>query len=113
MKKYRNKPVTVDGIKFDSTKEAKRYGELKLLERAGEIAELERQPKFVLTTNGEPIQYVGKGRKGKQVTYTADFRYYDIRRQKWIIEDAKGVETPVFKLKRAIMASMGLDVEVV
>ena len=53
MRKYKNNPVEYDGISFDSKREAKRYAELKLLERAGKITDLQRQVKFELI----PVQY--------------------------------------------------------
>jgi len=64
--KYGNVKASVDGIVFDSRAEARRYSELKLLEKAGEIHRLELQPKFIL---------VPKTKKRRAVTYTADFAY--------------------------------------
>lgn len=103
--KYGNRKTVIDGITFDSKKEARRYSELKLLEAAGEIAELELQPTFTLTGRNA-LKY----KSGRLVKYKADFRYYDIRKQVWIIEDAKGMPTPAYKLKAAIMADMGVPV---
>ena len=88
-KKYNNKKTYVDGIKFDSKGEANRYKELKLLEKAGEIKDLELQPKFTL---------IPKNKGNRAVTYTADFKY--IENGKTIIEDYKGYETKEFKLKK-------------
>lgn len=105
--KYRNRRTEVDGITFASAKEARRYRQLKLLERAGEIADLELQPSFVLSgQDGDPLRYD----TGRAVTYKADFRYYDIRKQIWVIEDAKGFATRTYKLKKAVMRGMGLPV---
>lgn len=64
--KFLNKPTTIDGITFDSATEARRYQELKQLEKYGEIFELERQPRFPIEVNGHKI-----------TRYTADFRYRD------------------------------------
>ena len=64
--KYGNKKVEIDGYTFDSQAEARRYQELKLLEKAGEITKLQLQPKFEL---------VPKTKKHRAVTYTADFMY--------------------------------------
>jgi len=97
--KYRNIKTVVDGIKFDSKKEAKRYQELKLLEKAGEITDLELQPRFNLIVNGKKI-----------CAYIADFRYTS--RDKTIIEDVKGMRTPIYKLKKKLMkACLDIDIE--
>lgn len=95
MTKYRAKACTVDGIRFHSQREAARYLDLKLLEKAGEIKELELQPKF-------PI-YVCRRKNGElhQVcNYIADFRYREGPRGVLVIEDVKGVRTPTYRLKK-------------
>lgn len=115
--KYRNKPRVVDGIRFASKKEAKRYQELQLEERAGEIRCLMTQVPFALRVGAEQIKFDS----GRQATYVADFVYerkrvvaaetplqctfWDRR-----IEDTKGKRTDVYKLKRAIMRSMGHEI---
>ena len=106
--KYGNRKTVVDGFTFDSAKEAKRYGELKLLMAAGEIAELELQPVFVLGIGGQTLKYDG----GRQAKYIADFAYYDMRKCKWVIEDVKSpaTRTAVYKLKKAIMRAMGKEI---
>ena len=93
--KYKAEKVEILGIKFDSKREAKRYFELRLLEQAGEISNLQRQVKYILI----PAQmefYIGKtGQKkaGKvlerECSYRADFSYIDKQGQK-IVEDVKG-----------------------
>ena len=98
--KYRNKPTFADGQRFDSIKEAKRYGELRLLARAGEISDLELQPEFEFIINGELFLT----RTGRVFKYRADFRY----RQdgKTIVEDVKSPITeanPVYRMKRDLM----------
>ena len=93
MNKYRNIPTIIDGVKFASRKEARRYQQLKLLERAGAISELELQPKYDLTINGVKI-----GR------YIGDFRYQD--NGKSICEDCKGILTPVYRLKKRLMRAL-------
>ena len=96
--KYGNKKVTVDGIKFDSRWESQRYLYLKSLERAGTVKDLELQVKFPIVINGEKI-----------CSYIADFRYKRQNQQdKWydIVEDAKGFETPEFKLKKKLMKAV-------
>jgi len=92
MNKYKAKRTTVDGITFASQGEARRYQELKLLERAGAISYLERQQRYPLAVNGQAI-----------CDYVADFVYFDPVRQKWIVEDFKGVRTPEYRLKAKLM----------
>ena len=75
---------TVDGIVFASRREAYRYMELKILQKIGDITDLELQPVFKF-----PMGF----------KYVADFRYWDKRLGYFIIEDVKGVKTEVFKLK--------------
>ena len=107
--KFRNKPTTVDGIRFDSKREAKRYQQLKLLERAGEISGLELQPKFTFrAVSGEEIRYppTKSGARGRVLRYTADFAY--IEKGERIIEDVKGgqaTQTQAFRIRAALMYS--------
>lgn len=94
--KYRNEKIIIDGIKFDSNREGQRYLDLKLLERAGMIKDLRLQHKFVLQEG-----YVGPvGKKIRPITYIADFVYYDIKKGCIVVEDAKGMLTDVYKLKK-------------
>lgn len=111
MRKYGNKKTTVDGIAFDSRQEARRYRELALLQRAGEISELELQKEFELV----PAQYETFPRYGKKgqrikdgkrciekpVKYKADFVYKE--NGLYIVEDAKGVRTKEYIIKRKLM----------
>lgn len=100
--KYGNTKTVVDGLTFASAKEARRYGELKLLERAGEIRFLRVQPKFPLIV-GE-IQVA---------EYWADFAYVRTADDVQIIEDVKSPATrknPVYRLKFKMMAAMGLHI---
>ncbi len=97
MNKYKNKKIVVDEIKFDSKLEARRYCELKLLERAKEIKDLRRQVKFELQPS-----YKKNNKVIKSINYVADFVYYDVRRGKTIIEDTKGFKTEIYKLKKKI-----------
>jgi len=102
--KYQAQPTTVDGIRFASKKEARRYSELKLLERAGEIRDLELQPRYPMGTDADPVLIRSKGYpNGRRVTYVADFRYYDTREARVIVEDTKGVDTPASRIKRAFV----------
>lgn len=116
MAKYGNKRVRIDGITFDSKHEANRYCELRLLQRAGRIHGLELQKPYDLL----PAQYIEiptgqtytRGdRKGqpktrrvcveKGVKYVADFAY--IENGKPVVEDAKGVRTEAYRIKRKLM----------
>lgn len=108
-RKYKNRKIIVDGITFDSKKEAVRYKELKMLERAGIIHDLQRQVKYVLI----PAQYehtsgiYSKGKnKGKLIerecSYYADF-VYKLKSGETVVEDAKGVKTPEYIIKRKLM----------
>lgn len=100
--KYRNVKVVVDGIKFDSTKEANRYAELKLMEKAGEI-ELCVHPSY---------PYVGED--GNLIfKYVADFWYCNVATGKVTVEDVKPFDkksqkfrlTPVYRLKKKLIES--------
>lgn len=94
--KYKNKKVSIDGIIFDSVKEAKRYNELKLLLRAGKIKSLKLQPSFILQPS-----FKKNGVTYRAITYKADFSYID-ENGKEVIEDTKGFKTEVFKLKQKL-----------
>lgn len=96
--KYGSKKVEIDGIVFDSKKEAKRFQELSLLEKAGAIQGLNRQVKYVLIPEQREPDIIGKrgGRKpGKllerECAYIADFVYFDHGLGKIIVEDRKSV----------------------
>ena len=95
--KYHSKKTTVDGITFDSKKEANRYCELKLLEKAGKIKDLELQHQFVL----QP-PFKKNGKTIRAITYVADFTYYDLERMKNVVEDVKGYKTDVYQIKKKI-----------
>ncbi len=100
MSKYRAKRTEVDGIFFASKKEARRYIELKCLEKAGHIKDMKLQPKF-------PIEVRGK----KICTYVADFTYFHCGIKEKVVEDVKGFITPVYKLKRKLMKAVhGIDI---
>lgn len=99
MRKYRNKKVTVDGLTFDSKHEAKRYTELKLLERAGEIEDLQMQVSYVLL----PSQKLNNRVVERPVKYIADFVYQLKSTGETVVEDTKGVRTKDYVLKRKMM----------
>lgn len=108
--KYGAEKVTIDGITFDSKKEANRYRELKILEKIGEITNLQMQVKYVLIPAQREPDTVGKRGgiiKGKlierEVSYIADFVYRDIKTGAWVIEDTKGMRTHEYIIKRKLM----------
>lgn len=94
-RKYGNVPDVVDGIRFASKREAHRYCELKLLEKAGELEALQLQPRFPLKVNGTLV-----------CTYVADFSYHDVKTGNMVIEDAKGVKTREFILKSKLFRAL-------
>ena len=99
--KYHAKPTVVDGIRFASQKEARRYQELRLLEKAGEVVALEIQSAFILSADG-----LG----GKIGEYRADFTYYD-RNGDRVIEDVKGFKTPLYRWKKKhVEAQYGVQI---
>lgn len=112
MRKYGNKKITVDGVTFDSRKEYLRWCELCLLEKAGQIADLQRQVKYELI----PAQYeeyerystkTGKRLKNgircveKECSYIADFVYRQDGQT--VVEDTKGYKTEAYIIKRKLM----------
>lgn len=97
--KYHNRKVQIDGILFDSAREARRYGELRLLEKGGYISNLRLQVPFELIPNQKNID--GKVVERK-VSYIADFVYLD-REGRTVVEDSKGMKTEVYKLKKKLM----------
>ena len=112
-KYYNIKTRTSDGLVFDSTKEARRWEQLLLLQKAGKIISLQRQVKYELI----PAQYETyeryskKGNKLKdghrlierKVEYVADFTYTDTETGQNVVEDAKGIRTKDYILKRKLM----------
>lgn len=108
MTKYHNKKIEIDGKIFDSRKEARRYRELKILERAGEIYDLQTQVKFVLIPTQREADTIGKMggiHKGKVIerecAYIADFVYME--NGKTVVEDTKGCKTKDYIIKRKLM----------
>lgn len=110
MTKYRAKACTVDGIRFHSQREAARYLDLRLLEKAGEIKELELQPEFPLYASCE-LPIVPERDPLKLGVYRGDFRYIDARNGEEIVEDVKGFKTPLYKWKKKhVEAQYGIQV---
>ena len=111
MSKYRAIKTVVDGITFDSKAEARRYGELIMLERAGRISGLTRQVSYELAKG---VKFEGEKRAKPPLRYIADFVYCDIDAGGVIVcEDVKGVQTPLFRAKRHWMLAVhGVQVRV-
>lgn len=95
--KYHAKKTTVDGIEFDSAKEAKRYVKLRDMQEAGRIQGLRLQVPFELLPSFEC-----DGVKYRGMKYIADFVY--VRDGALVVEDCKGVKTPEYKMKKKLMA---------
>ncbi|HID70085.1 MAG TPA: DUF1064 domain-containing protein, partial [Desulfobacterales bacterium] len=105
--KYRNVRCEVNGIKFDSRKEMKRYSELSVLLRTGLIADLVLQPEFKISSGGsiDPAT----GRKMAARKYRADFMYFDRTLQKTVVEDVKSSPTArdkTYRLKRQLFIEL-------
>ena len=104
--KYGAVATTVDGIRFASKKEAKRYGELKQAKVAkrGGIADLVLQPKYPVDIQGHD------GKWHKICTYKADFQYWDIDKEKTVIEDVKGYKKgqayQMFRIKKKLVEAI-------
>ena len=94
--KYHAVPVVIDGIRFDSKLEGRRYSQLKIRQAAGEIIGLALQQDFALVVCGDRIG-----------SYVADFTYFIPGTMELVIEDAKGVLTPLCRWKLKHMAAQG------
>lgn len=93
MTKYRAIPTVVDNIRFASKREAARYSELKMLQRVGLIRNLVLQPRFPLIVEGQKI-----------CDYIADFSYVEKGSDRLVVEDPKGMRTPVYRLKAKLFS---------
>lgn len=95
--KYYAQKMVVDGIRFDSKAEARRYGELKVLEKVGDIEGLSLQPKFTLQ------EAFKQGKTTiRAIEYRGDFQYYEKKSGRWVVEDVKGMATKEFGIKRKL-----------
>ncbi len=99
--KYHNQKTLHNGIQFDSRKEADRYRDLLLLERAGKIRNIELQPRYDLVVNGQKLGF-----------YKADFRYEVRATGEVIVEDVKGVRTAVYCLKKKLVKAL-YEIEII
>lgn len=98
--KYGAIPTVIDGIRFASKKEARRYGELKTLQAAGRISGLTLQPRYELYVNGKKVG-----------VYTGDFRY--VEGAAIVVEDvkSKATKTTAYRLrKKMVEAQYGITV---
>ena len=95
--KYKNRKLTIDGEVFDSQKEARRYRELAMLEKAGQISDLKRQVRYELI----PAQRIGGKVVEKSCVYIADFVYTE--NGETVVEDTKGFRTKDYIIKRKLM----------
>ena len=98
--KYGAKKVRQDGYTFDSKLEAARYNHLKELEDQGLISDIEVHPPFACVVNDKKV-----------CLYKADFKYKNINGNE-IIEDTKGMQTPMFRLKKKLVEALYPDVEI-
>ncbi|WP_083290737.1 DUF1064 domain-containing protein [Oligella sp. HMSC09E12] len=107
-RKYGNKKVKYDGHTFDSQAEYRRYLDLKLLEKAGKISDLQLQVPFVLA---DGVKYSDAKRATPAMKYYADFVYKDHDGLQ-VVEDVKGVKTALYKAKRHLMlANLGIEIQ--
>lgn len=108
--KYKNRKVEANGKVFDSVKEAKRYRDLSLLQRANEIHSLECQVKFILA---DSVKFSNEARAKPAIRYFADFAYYK-KDGVYVVEDVKSAHTktlPEYRIKRHLMLSVhGIEV---
>jgi hypothetical protein len=96
--KYHNKKTEIDGIVFDSKREANRWVELQYMEKAGAISGLSRQVPFKLEVNGILV-----------CVYKSDFAY--VEQGEYVVEDAKGMKTDVYRIKKRLMwACLGIEI---
>ena len=102
-RKYRNEPCVADGIKFHSKKEADRWQDLKVMEMAGVIRDLERQVRYPLMVNGERVSL-----------YTADFRYVEVKTEEKVVEDTKSEATcqnEAYGIRKRLMKALyGIEI---
>lgn len=98
--KFGNIPTRIDNITFHSKKEAHRYLELKAMQAGGLIADLELQPSYDLVIDSV-----------KLCRYIADFKYFDLSTERWVVEDVKGMRTKEYQLKARLMLALhGIEV---
>jgi hypothetical protein len=103
LSKYHNRRTFYQGIQFDSQKEANRYRDLLLMEKAGLISKIELQPRYDLVVNGHKLGF-----------YRADFRYKDVATGRSVVEDVKSpiTKTAVYQLKKKLVKALyGIEIQ--
>lgn len=103
--KYRSRKTVMDGVRFDSVREANRYAELRLLQRAGQISGLELQPLYVLQEGYRDAS----GKWVRPIIYKADFRYQ--QDGKTVVEDAKGFRTQAYGIKKKLFLAKWPEID--
>ena len=103
--KLNNRKTTIDKIVFGSKKEASAYPILKLMEKSGKIRDLQLQVPFTLMEGYRGVD----GKKVRDMTYVADFTFFDNEKNKKRVLDVKGFKTEVFKIKEKLFNKKMLD----
>lgn len=99
--KYHAEATFIDGIRFASKAEARRYAQLRVMEDNGVIRDLVLQPEYDIEVNGTRV-----------ATYKADFAYWDNERNERVVEDVKGVRTATYRLKKKLVEALyGFEIE--
>lgn len=114
--KYHAHRMEVFGHRFDSKREVKRFLTLLTWLHKEEIRNLELQPQWKLKGNGDFLRYppTPRNSKGRIITYAADFRYVNIKENRIIVEDVKGFDTDMSRIKRGLLWSLhGIQVEII
>ena len=108
MSKYHSKKTIAFGIEFDSKKEAQRYCELKMLLQTRKIKDLSLQHKFVLQPS-----FRKNGKTYREISYIADFVYFDNERMRNVVEDVKGYKTTMYQLKKKMFEYQYPDLTII
>ena len=101
--KYKNRPTQIGNEKYRSEHEAARHQSLLIRQRAGKITGLVREVPFVLAPK---VKIIGENRARPAVRYVADFVYSDAETGQIVVADAKGMQTPVYRLKKHLMKTV-------
>lgn len=106
--KYKNQPITIDGHTFPSKREANRYSQLSILQKAGIIRDLKLQEPFEIQPS---FKHPETGKTIRAIKYIADFTYIDVKTGRRHIEDTKGFTTDTYLLKKKMMLYRGYIIE--
>lgn len=110
--KYKAVAIDTPDGRFHSTAEYQRWCELKLLVKARQISELQRQVRYLFTVAGRPVLIPSPAfPKGRQVRFTVDFTYFERGNPTLICEEYKGFDTPESRLRRAVFVALYPEVE--